>query len=129
MPFVRITVPSGQSPAWRGAVAEAVQEALVATFDVPPDDRFQVVSEHAPGTALIADPGYLGIRRGDGFVAIQITCSFGRSVAQKKALYRTIVERLAAAAGLRPEDVLINLVEVARENWSFGQGEAQYAAP
>lgn len=58
----------------------------------------------------------------------QITLNAGRSVEQKRALYARIVALLAENPGIRPQDVLINLVEVPRENWSFGSGEAQYAA-
>jgi phenylpyruvate tautomerase PptA (4-oxalocrotonate tautomerase family) len=76
----------------------------------------------------VVDPGYLGIARGDGIVIIQATISEGRSVEQKKALYRRIAERLNAELRVRIEDVFINLVEVKKENWSFGNGIAQYVS-
>jgi len=96
------------------------------TFDVPEDDRFMVLCEHAPDD-LIYGAGYLGIRRSDDLVLIQMTVSNTRPPARKQALFRRIAERLAEDPGVRPEDVFINLVEVAKENWSFGNGEAQYA--
>jgi hypothetical protein len=92
---------------------------------VPAKDRFQVLSAHAPGE-LLYDPEYLGIERGEGIVIVQITLSAGRSLERKRALYRRIAGNLAEL-GVRPGDVMINLVEVATENWSFGNGIASYA--
>jgi 4-oxalocrotonate tautomerase len=70
---------------------------------------------------------YLGIERSGDLVIIQITVSNTRTVDQKKALFKRIAERLRSEPGLRPEDVFINLIEVEKENWSFGHGIAQYA--
>lgn len=95
---------------------------------VPKDDRFQVVGEHDAENFLF-DPDYLGIHRSDDLVMIQITWNEGRTVEQKKALYKAITDGLVAAKlGIRSEDVLINLVEVKKENWSYGNGVAQYVA-
>jgi len=99
---------------------------MLETINVPADDRFQVVTEH-PAGGLIYDAKYLGIDRGDGFVLIQITLNQGRTVEMKRALYRRIAERLAENPGIRKEDVMVSLVEVPKENWSFGNGEASYA--
>jgi phenylpyruvate tautomerase PptA (4-oxalocrotonate tautomerase family) len=88
--------------------------------------RFQVITEHAPPN-LVFDPAYLGIRRSEDLVMIQITWNEGRTVEQKKALYKAIADGLAGKPGLRREDVFVSLVEVRRENWSFGNGIAQYA--
>jgi 4-oxalocrotonate tautomerase len=126
MPFVRISLREGKSAAQRAAISEAVHQAMVETINVPADDRFQVITEHAGG-GLVYDPKYLGIDRGDGFVLIQITLNQGRTVEMKRALYRRIAERLAESPGIRKEDVMVNLVEVPKENWSFGNGEASYA--
>jgi phenylpyruvate tautomerase PptA (4-oxalocrotonate tautomerase family) len=93
---------------------------------VPANDRFQVVAEHEAGT-LLFDRHYLGIERSDDFVLIQITWNEGRTLEQKRALYRAIADGLQTAVGLRREDVFANLVEVKKENWSFGNGVAQYA--
>ena len=90
-------------------------------------DRFQLLTEHEPGD-LVYDSMYLGIARSSDLLIIQITLSSGRTLEQKRALYRGIADNLGAAVGLRPEDVWINLVEVAKENWSFGNGVASYAA-
>lgn len=125
MPLVRISVRRDVKPATRRAIGDAIQQAMVETINVPPADRFQIWSEH-DADGLIYDPGFLGIRRDDGFLAVQITLSFGRSVALKKALFGRIAE-LVSAHGIRPENIFINLVETAKENWSFGNGQAQYA--
>jgi hypothetical protein len=75
---------------------------------------------------LVYDPDYLGIARSDCVALIQITLSIGRSLGQKRLLYRCIADRLAESS-VRGEDVWVNLVEVPRENWSFGNGIASYA--
>jgi 4-oxalocrotonate tautomerase len=125
MPLVRITLAEGTSPGHRRAIADGVHEALVETAKVPADDRFQVVQE-APAADFFWSPTYLGIERTRAVVFIQIFLNVGRTLDTKKALYARIAEKLAARAGLRPEDVLVNLVEVPRENWSFGNGQMSY---
>lgn len=127
MPLVRIWVREGKSAAYRRALGDAVHRAMVETINVPLADRFQVITEH-PADELIYDPAYLNIERTEAIVFIQITLNTGRTTDQKKALYGRMAQLLAEAPGLRPQDLLISLVEVARENWSFGNGEAQYAA-
>jgi phenylpyruvate tautomerase PptA (4-oxalocrotonate tautomerase family) len=124
MPLVRIDLMKGQ-PATGRQIGAVVYRAMLETIGVPADDNFQVVGEHDP-ESLVYDPGYLGIRRTDGFVAIQITLTEGRSVDAKQRLFATIAQRLRRELGVRPEDVFINLVEVKKENWSFGNGMAQY---
>ena len=124
MPLVRIDHPAGRDGA---AIGRAVHAAMTETFNVPEDDLFQVVTEHAPGRGLVRPESYLGIRYSEGFTVVQITCNDTRTVEQKKALYRAIADNLHRDAGLRREDVLVQLVEVRKENWSFGNGEAQYA--
>ena len=127
MPLARISLPAGRSAAYKQSLADGVLRALVETFNVPKDDRFMVLTEHSPED-FIYDRGYLGIERSDGFVLIQLTVSNTRPLEKKRALYRRIVELLAEQPGIRKEDVFINLVEVLPENWSFGNGEAQYVS-
>jgi 4-oxalocrotonate tautomerase len=125
MPFVRIALRQGTSPEYRKALADGVHRAMVETIAIPPDDRFQVITEY-PLDGLLYDPQYLGVHRSDRMVLVQITLSFGRKPQQKRKLYKRIAEILAEAPGLLPQDLLINLVETSWENWSFGNGEAQY---
>ena len=127
MPLVRIALMKGQPATGRG-IGAVVYRAMVDTIGVPAADNFQVITEHDPET-LVYDPSYLGIRRTDSFVAIQITLTEGRSVDAKRKLFATIAQNLRRKLGVRPEDVFINLVEVKKENWSFGNGVAQYAQP
>ena len=124
MPLVRISHRAGVTDAHRQALSDGVQEAMESTINVPVNDRFHILTEHAAG--LIFDPHYLGIERSPDWVAIQITLRQGRTVEMKQALYRRIVANLAEQPGLRPEDVLICLVENELADWSFGNGEAQY---
>lgn len=126
MPLVHIALRAGKPPAYRQALCDGVYHALQETFDVPEDDQFMAITEHEAANFRYGAT-YLGVARGDDLVFIQITASATRTVAQKKALYRRIAERLGEQPGLRPEDVFVNLVEVARENWSLGHGQAQYA--
>ena len=125
MPLIRISLRTGKPDDYRQAIAENIYESLRETFNVPENDFFAIVTEHLPED-FIYDRHYFNIERSDEFVLIQLTVSNTRAVEQKKALYRGIVERLAGKLGLRPQDVFINLVEVAIANWSFGNGEAQY---
>jgi phenylpyruvate tautomerase PptA (4-oxalocrotonate tautomerase family) len=126
MPLVRISLVKGKPEAYRRKVGDAVHRALVEAVGVPPLDRFQLITEHEPGD-IVYDSNYLGIARTSDLVIVQITLSVGRTLEQKRALYRRIAANLAASVGLRKEDAWINLVEVAKENWSFGNGEASYA--
>jgi len=126
MPLVRISLREGKPETYRRALADGIHRAMVDAINVPPLDRFQVITEH-PAESLIYDPAYLGIMRGDDVVFVQITLNAGRSTEQKRALYARMAELLQANPGLRPQDLLISLVEVSRENWSFGNGQAQYA--
>src|SRR5262245_29900400 len=128
MPLVRISLVKGKPAEHRRKVGDAVHRALVEALGVPPLDRFQLLTEHEPGD-LVYDSNYLGIARTSDLVIVQITLSSGRTLAQKRELYRRIAANLASAVGLRPEDAWINLVEVAKENWSFGNGVASYAPP
>lgn len=124
MPLVRISLRRGKSAAHLAALRDGIYRAMREAFDVPENDRFILVSQH-DADEFDCDPGYLGITRSDDLVVVQITCAHGRTTAQKQALYGRIAEEFVAA-GVRPEDVFVNLVETARENWSFGHGVAQY---
>jgi 4-oxalocrotonate tautomerase len=124
MPLVRIAFREGKSAEYRQAVADEVHRALVEAASVPELDRFQILTEHSPG-GLIYDPTYLGVNRTDDIVMIQITLN-QRTQPVKVALYKAIAARLANNPGVRPEDVLISLVPVSPEDWSFGDGKAQY---
>jgi len=126
MPLVRVALRAGKSAKYRQAIGEGVHRAMVETINVPPLDRFQIITEH-DRDSLIYDPAYLDIPRTDDVVFIQITLNAGRSLEQKRKLYAGIARLLQENPGIRPQDVLISLIEVARENWSFGMGEAQYA--
>ncbi len=126
MPLVRISLREGKPAAYRRAIGEAVHRAMAETINVPALDRFQLITEHPP-EGLIYDSTYLGIKRTDEVVFVQITLNTGRSTEQKRALYRRMAELLAESPGVQPQNLLVSLVEVARENWSFGEGKAQYA--
>ena len=126
MPLVKIHLRHGKSPEYVQGVADAVHAALVAQAGVPADDRFQLIRQYAPGE-LIAHPSYGGAQRTADLVIIEITLNLGRTLEVKKNLYADIAARLERDPGVRPDDVLVNLVEVAKENWSFGRGLATYA--
>ena len=125
MPLSRVFLRKGKSAAHKQAILDGIYGALRETFAVPENDRFMVISEQ-DAEDFDYDRTYLGISRSDDFVIIQLTVSNTRPRKQKQALYKRIVERLTDKPGLRPEDVFINLVEVLPENWSFGNGVAQY---
>ena len=126
MPLVRVALRKGKSPEYRRAISDSIHRAMVETIKIPEQDRFQIVTEH-DDASLIYDPSYLGISRSDGVILVQITLSAGRTVDVRKALFARIAQLLRESPGVRPEDVFLSLVEVAKENWSFGNGIAQYA--
>jgi 4-oxalocrotonate tautomerase len=125
MPLVRIFLRPGRSAEYRKALGDGVHRALIEAFAIPPDDRFQVISEHS-ASDLIYDPQYLGVQRSDDVVFVQVTLSNGRKPQQKRKFYERMAEILEKSPGLRRRDLLISLVETSWENWSFGNGEAQY---
>jgi len=125
MPLARISLRRGKPLQYRRSIRDSIYEAMLETFAVPADDRFMVMTEHGDDE-LDCNPRYLGIDRSDDLVIIQLTVSNTRTVEQKQALYRGIVARLGKNPGVRPQDVFISLVEVTKENWSLGNGEAQY---
>jgi len=127
MPLVRISMIEGKPESYRQKVGDAVHRAMVETINVPALDRFQIITSHAKSD-FIYDAEYLNISRTDGLIMIQITLNTGRTTEMKKAFYKRLVDLLVQEVNIRPEDVLICLVEVAKENWSFGNGVAQYAS-
>ena len=126
MPLVRIDLPKGKAPADRRIIADVIYDAMIATLNVPQNDRFQIISERERDD-LIIDPTYLDIQRSPDAIIIQITLNEGRSVELKKAFFEAVANGLHDRAAMRREDVFISLIEVKKENWSFGNGVAQYA--
>ena len=126
MPLVRIDLMKKSDPAFAQRVGKVIYESMKSAINVPEHDNFQVLNEHDE-RHFIFDPSYLGIERTPGLVIIQISLNEGRTLEQKKLLYKTIADGLERL-GVRPGDVFINLVEVKKENWSFGNGIAQYAS-
>jgi 4-oxalocrotonate tautomerase len=126
MPLIHISMRAGKPEASRQAIFDGIYQAMRDTFNVPEDDQFMTITEHDAANFRYG-ASYLGVARSDDLVYIQITANNNRTVEQKKALFRRIAELLAASPGIRPEDVFVSLVEVAKENWSLGMGLAQYA--
>ena len=127
MPLARIDLAAGKPPDYRRTVGDVVYDAMIAVLNVPQNDRFQVITEHAPGDFVI-DPTYLGIARSPDCIVIQVTLNEGRTLETKRAFYKALADGLHERLQLRREDVFVNLVEVRKENWSFGNGEAQYVS-
>ncbi|WP_109123551.1 tautomerase family protein [Dyella sp. C11] len=126
MPLDRISLRRGKPAKHIAAIRNSVYRAMIEAFNVPQNDRFIVVHQHE-AEEFDYDPSYLDIQRTDNLVIIQIACNNTRTVEQKKAFYQRTAELLSKEPGLRPEDVFINLLETSKENWSFGNGIAQYA--
>ncbi len=127
MPLIRISMRRGRPASHPPAIVDGVYRALRATFEVPENDLFAVVHQH-DAEEFVFDANFFGFQRSAGLVIIQITVSGTRGVTKKKALYAAILANLQREPGLKPDDVFINLVEVKREDWSFGGGVAQYVA-
>ena len=126
MPFTQISMAEGKSAEYRATLMEEIYLAMRDTINIPEDDRFATISEHKPENINYSD-SYLDIDRSDDVIFIQITLNQGRSSDQKKALYSKIAQRLSASLDVRPEDVVVSLIEVQLEDWSLGNGKGQYA--
>lgn len=127
MPFTRISLLAGKSPDYLSAIADSLDRALVECFNVPKNDRFAAFHQHQPGE-LIFDRTYLGGPRSDDFIVFHITTGNMRSTETKQRFYHRLVERLAEAPGVRPEDVMVTIVNSTLEDWSFASGVSA-AAP
>ena len=126
MPLVHISLRAGKPQAYRQAIFDSLYRALRESLAVPEDDQFMTITEHEAANFRFGS-GYLGIARSDDLVYIQVTVFNTRTVEQKKALFRRAAELLGESPGIRPEDVFINVLEAAKENWSLGLGVAQFA--
>src|ERR1700730_1249441 len=115
MPLVRIALRKGTTQAFTRKWSASVHRAMVETIKIPEQDKFQVITEH-DAESLIYDPSYLGISRTDGVLLIHITLSAGRPFERRKPLFALIAALLRESPGVRPEDVFVSLVEVAKEN-------------
>jgi phenylpyruvate tautomerase PptA (4-oxalocrotonate tautomerase family) len=128
MPLVRIDLLEGKPPEYRKQVGQIVYQAMLDALGVPKNDRFQIITKHSK-EGLLFDRDFLGVHRSDDCIFLQITLNSGRTVEMKQRFYKAVADGLHEALKLRREDLFINLVEVPKENWSFGNGEAQYVTP
>ncbi len=126
MPLLHISMRVGKPETYKQAIFDALYVAMRETFNVPEDDQFMTITEH-DAASFRYSKSYLGVARSDDLVFIQITANNTRTVEQKKALFWKIRELLEENPGIRPEDVFVSIVEVVKENWSLGNGIAQYA--
>ncbi|MFW3362313.1 tautomerase family protein [Aerococcus viridans] len=126
MPLVRIDLLEGKTAEFKTQLGELVYQSMLETIGIPEEDKFVIVND-LKAEELIFSTNYLGVDRTEGIVIIQITMNEGRATEVKKALYKTVADKLNSQLDIRKEDVFINLVEVNKENWSFGNGIAQYA--
>ena len=124
MPVTRIAMREGKTPEYKQALMDEIYEAMRETVAIKDGDRFMAITEH--GEHEFAYGPFLGIERSDDLVQIQVFWAPGKTVEAKLAMYKRIVERLGTNPGVRPEDVLISVVETAADNWSFGNGETQF---
>jgi 4-oxalocrotonate tautomerase len=127
MPLARINLPHSTSSETLRAISAVIYDAMIGVAKVPEHDKFQIVTRHAADELIYPEDGFLGLRYTADIVFIQVTWNAGRSTDVKKAFYRAVADGIHARTGMRKEDVIINLVEVQRENWSFGNGDMQYA--
>jgi len=127
MPLARIDISKNASDELVRIVSDAVYRAMVEVANVPAHDKFQIINRHAPDEIIYPREGYLGVQYTAGLILIQVTWVAGRSTDIKKKFYRQIANEIHGKGGVRKQDVWINLVDCSREDWSFGNGEMQYA--
>jgi phenylpyruvate tautomerase PptA (4-oxalocrotonate tautomerase family) len=127
VPLVRINLSKSASAETVRNVSEVVYDAMINVANVPANDKFQIINRHADDELVYPADGYLGVTYTPGIVFIQVTWNAGRTIEVKKAFYKAVAEGISTKAGIRIQDVFISLIDVAREDWSFGNGEMQYA--
>jgi phenylpyruvate tautomerase PptA (4-oxalocrotonate tautomerase family) len=127
VPLVRINLSKSASAETVRNVSEVVYDAMINVANVPANDKFQIINRHADDELVYPADGYLGVTYTPGIVFIQVTWNAGRTIKVKKAFYKAVAEGISTKAGIRIQDVFISLIDVAREDWSFGNGEMQYA--
>jgi phenylpyruvate tautomerase PptA (4-oxalocrotonate tautomerase family) len=125
MPIARIDLRQGKSQDYLRSVGEVVYQSMTKLLGVPEGGRFQIITEH-PDHGFHVSADYSGIERTADAIILQVTVNAGKTNAMKKAFYRGVCDGLHDAVGLRREDIFINLLEVAKENWSTGNGIMNY---
>jgi phenylpyruvate tautomerase PptA (4-oxalocrotonate tautomerase family) len=125
MPLVRIDVPDNLANGLEAQIGDLVYDSMLECLKVPAGDKFQILTRHAE-SQIVKPKSYLGIEYSDQLIIIQITLNEGRDTDVKKAFYAKVAHSLHSRLGIRKEDIMISLVEVNKENWSFGDGEMQY---
>ncbi len=125
MPLVRIDIGPGNQAGLGKEVGEIIYRAMREEINVPADDKFQIITSY-PVSELVFPRSYLGIEYSQGIVFIQITLNEGRTTELQRRFYKRIANDCSKELGIRKQDILISLIEVNKENWSFGNGEMQY---
>ena len=125
MPFSRISLLEGKSPAYLRALGDSLHAAMVEAFNVPPKDRFQIIHQHQPHELMFdreyeVDPSSPG--RSDDFVIIAITTGKPRDAATKRAFYSRLTQRLQESPGIHPRDVMVVVTTAQGEDWSMSGG-------
>ncbi|MCP3464274.1 MULTISPECIES: tautomerase family protein [unclassified Bradyrhizobium] len=126
MPLVHISLRKGKPDAYRQAIFGSLYRAMREALGVPEDDQFMTITEHEPANFRYGASCF-GISRSDDVVYIQVTVFDTRTAEQKKALFKRTAELLGESPGIGAENVFINVLEAAKENWSVGHGLAQFA--
>ncbi len=124
MPLLCFDLIQGRSEKQIKMVLDVTHEVLVKSFNVPERDRYQIVKEHAPSRMIVEDTG-LGIVRTPNMLVLQVTTR-PRTRVMKQAFYKSLVEKLEAACGIAPSDVVVTFVTNTDEDWSFGLGRTQF---
>jgi 4-oxalocrotonate tautomerase len=125
MPITRIAIRKGKSAGYKEAILDGIYAAQLEAVHLSEGDRFMALSEHE-ASEFAYGANFLGIKRTDDLVQIQVFWAPGKGVDLKKAMYKKIVEYLGRNPGVRAEDILISVFESPAENWSFGNGETQF---
>ena len=124
MPLLYVDLIEGRTPAEIRTLLDALHDAVVDAFAVPPRDRYQVVHTH-PSRELVAWDTGLGIERSDALVVVHVV-SRKRTPEMKQRFFELAADNLAAKTGLDPADLIVSITENGDDDWSFGHGRAQF---
>jgi hypothetical protein len=124
MPLIRFDTIEGRTDAEITNLLDAAHRAVLTAFAVPQRDRYQVVTEHKPSRIVAQDTG-LGIPRTRNLVRVSVVTR-QRSQASKRIFYAELCRELKEACDVESSDVIVSFTTNSDEDWSFGNGVAQY---
>lgn len=119
MAIVRVDFSTKQPAEFAPTVSRVINACMQQVLGVSPTENY-IVCQAYPAEAILHAPDICSTERLEKIAFIQITLNQGRSAELKRKFFKQLGAELMETGYLKVEDMFINLVEVASENWSFG---------